>query len=84
MMGLSRKVVSTLVYPAILIVLSIVLIAILMTVVIPKFQDFFGDFDGELPLLTIVVIRTGRRSCAATSSGSWPAPARSSSSAPGG
>ena len=29
-----------------------------MTVVIPKFQDFFGEFGGELPLLTIVVIRT--------------------------
>jgi len=42
----------------VLIVLSIVLISILMTVVIPKFQDFFGEFGGELPLLTIVVIRT--------------------------
>jgi type IV pilus assembly protein PilC len=57
-MGLSRKVLSTLVYPVILILLSIVLIAILMTVVIPKFQDFFGEFGGELPLLTLIVIRT--------------------------
>jgi type IV pilus assembly protein PilC len=57
-MALTRKVISTLVYPAILIVLSVVLIAILMTVVIPKFQEFFGDFKAELPLLTVVVIRT--------------------------
>ena len=57
-MTLARKVVSTLVYPAILICLSIVLIAILMTVVIPKFQDFFGDFQADLPLLTVVVIHT--------------------------
>jgi type IV pilus assembly protein PilC len=57
-MTLARKVVSTLVYPAILICLSIVLIAILMTVVIPKFQDFFGDFQADLPLLTVVVIKT--------------------------
>jgi len=57
-MGLSRKVLSTLVYPAILILLSIVLISILMTVVIPKFQDFFAEFGGELPLLTVIVIRT--------------------------
>jgi type IV pilus assembly protein PilC len=57
-MALSRKVLSTLVYPAILILLSIVLITILMTVVIPKFQDFFGEFGGELPLLTVVVIRS--------------------------
>jgi type IV pilus assembly protein PilC len=55
-MTLARKVISTLVYPAILITLSVVLIAILMTVVIPKFQEFFGDFRAELPLLTVVVI----------------------------
>ena len=55
-MGLARKVVSTLVYPAILIVLSVVLIGILMTFVIPRFSEFFGDFGAELPLLTQVVI----------------------------
>ena len=55
-MAMSRKVVSTLVYPAILIVLSIVLIAILMTFVIPRFTEFFADFDAELPLLTVVVL----------------------------
>ncbi|HEY6065331.1 MAG TPA: type II secretion system F family protein [Thermoanaerobaculia bacterium] len=54
--AISRKVVSTLVYPAILMVLSGVLIAILMTVVIPKFQDFFADFHADLPLLTVIVI----------------------------
>jgi len=57
-MNLARKVVSTLVYPAILICLSVVLIAILMTVVIPKFRDFFGDFKADLPLLTVVVMHT--------------------------
>ena len=57
-MALTRKVISTLVYPAILIALSIGLIAILMTVVIPRFQEFFGDFKAELPLLTVVVIGT--------------------------
>ncbi|HEY3170011.1 MAG TPA: type II secretion system F family protein [Thermoanaerobaculia bacterium] len=54
--SISRKVVSTLVYPAILMVLSAVLIAVLMTVVIPKFQDFFADFHADLPLLTVVVV----------------------------
>jgi type IV pilus assembly protein PilC len=57
-MGLTRKVVSTLVYPAILILLSIGLIAILMTVVIPRFNEFFADFGAELPLLTVVVLKT--------------------------
>jgi type IV pilus assembly protein PilC len=54
--AISRKVVSTLVYPAILILLSTVLIAVLMTVVIPKFQEFFADFNADLPLLTVVVV----------------------------
>lgn len=54
--AISRKVVSTLVYPAILIVLSTVLIAVLMTVVIPKFQEFFADFNADLPLLTVIVV----------------------------
>lgn len=54
--ALSRKVLSTLIYPAILIALSMVLIGILMVVVIPRFQAFFADFGGRLPLLTIIVI----------------------------
>ena len=56
--AISRKVVSTLVYPAILILLSTVLIAVLMTIVIPKFQEFFADFNADLPLLTVVVVGT--------------------------
>jgi type IV pilus assembly protein PilC len=54
--AISRKVVSTLVYPAILMLLSAVLIGVLMTVVIPKFQDFFADFHADLPLLTVIVV----------------------------
>ena len=55
-MALTRKVVSTLVYPAILILLSIGLITILMTYVIPRFSEFFSDFNADLPLLTVVVL----------------------------
>ena len=55
-LALTRKVVSTLVYPAILIVLSVGLITILMTYVIPRFTEFFSDFNAELPLLTVVVL----------------------------
>jgi type IV pilus assembly protein PilC len=53
---LTRKVVSTLVYPVILIALSGALIAILMTFVIPRFTEFFADFNADLPLLTVVVL----------------------------
>jgi type IV pilus assembly protein PilC len=54
--ALTRKVVSTMVYPAILILLSIGLITILMTYVIPRFTEFFADFNADLPLLTVVVL----------------------------
>ena len=54
--ALTRKVVSTLVYPVILIALSIGLITILMTYVIPRFSEFFADFNAELPMLTVVVL----------------------------
>src|SRR5450830_695732 len=46
---LQRKVVSTLVYPAVLVAVSIGLIAILMTFVIPRFTEFFGELGGNLP-----------------------------------
>jgi type IV pilus assembly protein PilC len=54
--GISRKVISTLVYPAILILLSTGLITILMTFVIPRFATLFEDFNAQLPLLTVVVV----------------------------
>lgn len=55
-LALTRKVVSTLVYPVILIALSAGLIAILMTYVIPRFSEFFADFEADLPLLTVIVL----------------------------
>jgi type IV pilus assembly protein PilC len=54
--ALQRKVIGTLVYPGVLITLSAVLITILMTFVIPRFVEFFKDFEAQLPLLTRIVI----------------------------
>jgi len=55
--ALRRKVTGALVYPAVLIGLSIGLVAILMTYVIPRFREFFSGFEaGQLPLITRVVI----------------------------
>ena len=57
--ALRRKVTGALVYPAVLIGLSIGLVTILMTYVIPRFREFFAGFEaGRLPLLTRVVIGT--------------------------
>ncbi|MGZ6972161.1 MAG: type II secretion system F family protein, partial [Thermoanaerobaculia bacterium] len=57
--GIRRKVTGALVYPAVLIALSIGLVAILMTYVIPRFREFFAGFEaGQLPLITRVVVGT--------------------------
>jgi type IV pilus assembly protein PilC len=52
-----RKTVSALVYPAILIALSVVLIGIIVLRVVPAFTDFYGSFEAELPLVTRVIVR---------------------------
>jgi type IV pilus assembly protein PilC len=56
MMALRRKVLSALIYPAILFLLSVVLIVILITYVVPQFTDFYADFGADLPLLTRMLI----------------------------
>ncbi|KAA0255916.1 type II secretion system F family protein [Acidobacteria bacterium ACD] len=53
-----RKVVSALVYPTVLTALSVGLIVILMTYVIPRFTEFYSGFGGDMPLLTRVVVGT--------------------------
>ena len=54
--NLRKKVVSALIYPAVLMVLMTGLIFIMLTFVIPKFSDFFGGFDAELPVFTRLLI----------------------------
>ena len=56
--GVKRKVTGALVYPAVLIGLSIGLILVLMTYVIPKFTEFFSGFGAEIPALTLAVVGT--------------------------
>lgn len=50
------KIKQALVYPAILTILSLVLIAIMLTYVIPKFTAFYGEMEAKLPLLTRIVL----------------------------
>ncbi len=53
-----RKVSGAIVYPAVLVGLSVGLIVILMTYVIPRFTEFFSGFGGEMPALTVAVVGT--------------------------
>jgi type IV pilus assembly protein PilC len=51
-----RRVVSALVYPAVLVCLSIGMIAIMAVYVVPKFMSFFTELGTDLPFLTQVVL----------------------------
>lgn len=53
---LKRKIVSALVYPAILIALALVLVSIIVLKVVPAFADFYSGFGAQLPLATRVIM----------------------------
>lgn len=54
-----KRVVSALVYPAVLVTLSIVMILIMLTFVVPQFELFFAGSGVELPLITRVTLALG-------------------------
>ncbi len=56
MLDARRRAVSALVYPAVLIGLSIAMILVLTFFVVPKFSAFFEGMDNELPLVTRIVL----------------------------
>lgn len=51
-----RKTVSALVYPAILLVLSLIVVTIIVVRVVPEFRDFYSSFGHELPLSTRFIV----------------------------
>jgi type IV pilus assembly protein PilC len=52
-----RRTVSALIYPAILIALAFILVAIIVFSVVPAFTDFYASFGSELPLITRIIVR---------------------------
>jgi type IV pilus assembly protein PilC len=51
-----RRVVSALVYPAVLVGLSIAMMSIMAIYVVPKFMVFFENLEADLPLITRIVL----------------------------
>jgi type IV pilus assembly protein PilC len=51
-----RRVASALVYPAVLVCLSVAMIIVMAIYVVPKFMTFFENMEVELPLVTRMVI----------------------------
>jgi type IV pilus assembly protein PilC len=54
--NLRKRVIGALIYPVILIALSIGMVVIMLTKVIPRFIEFFAGFDKELPAFTRLMI----------------------------
>jgi type IV pilus assembly protein PilC len=55
-MDARRRVVSALIYPVVLICLSIAMISVMMVYVVPKITLFFENLEVQLPLMTRVLI----------------------------
>jgi general secretion pathway protein F len=49
---LRERVVNAMIYPIILLVVTLISIVLLMVVVMPKFKQLFEDMEAELPLIT--------------------------------
>ena len=54
--SLKKKAVAASVYPLMLLVMMLALVAILMIKVIPQFQDFYSGLNVQLPLITRILI----------------------------
>jgi type IV pilus assembly protein PilC len=55
-----RRVISALIYPAVLVCLSVTMIIIMAIYVVPKFMTFFTELDADLPLITRIVLGISR------------------------
>jgi type IV pilus assembly protein PilC len=55
--NLRKRVIGALIYPAVLITLSVGMVFIMLTKVIPKFAEFYTGFGAELPWFTTLMIK---------------------------
>jgi type IV pilus assembly protein PilC len=53
-----RKITSALVYPAVVMVMSVVTVVVLTMFVLPRFKTFFANLNAELPLPTRILLST--------------------------
>jgi type IV pilus assembly protein PilC len=54
-----QKIIGALIYPLVVVAMSLVSMVILIIYVLPKFQEFFDGLDAELPLTTRMIINAG-------------------------
>jgi type II secretory pathway component PulF len=66
-----RKTISALVYPAILLGLSLVVVSILVLRVVPEFGAFYQQFGQELPLSTRIIVAVSGFATSTSDSSRW-------------
>src|SRR5262249_57903006 len=54
--GVRKRILATLVYPALLVTVAILVVTYLVTVVVPKFAALYHDMNVELPTATRLLI----------------------------
>jgi len=59
-LGVRKKLLASLVYPALLVVLVTGMIIFLITYVVPKFGELYGQLQAQLPPLTVFMLNVGR------------------------
>jgi type IV pilus assembly protein PilC len=57
-MSVRKRFLNSLIYPAFLVLLSIVMVAVILAYVIPKFSELYRDLNVSLPLPTRILIET--------------------------
>jgi len=57
---LKSKVATAMIYPAVLLMLALIMLGVLLVFFIPKFQTVFASVKGSLPLITQLIIATSR------------------------
>src|SRR3954468_10024481 len=58
--NLRKRVIGAMIYPSVLIVLSVGMVFVMLTKVIPKFAEFYEGFGAELPWFTTLMINVSK------------------------
>ena len=56
--ALRRKLLQAMAYPTLVLIVAFSAVSFLLTYVVPSFADMFRDFDAELPVLTVMLMKT--------------------------
>src|SRR5919201_851153 len=59
-LAVRKKLLASLVYPALLVVLVTGMIIFLITYVVPKFGELYGQLQAQLPAMTVFMLNVGR------------------------